>query len=126
MPSRVLRASTARLFEEHQRQQPDRLGLVGHQVDQQPAETDSLLGQLLADQPFTRASGVALVEDQVDDGENGREAVRQVGLFGDPVGDTGVSDLALGPHQSLGHRRLGDQERVRDLGCASARRAAAA
>ena len=33
-----------------------------------------------------------------------------------PVRDAGVTDLVLGPDQALGHRRLGDQERPRDLG----------
>src|SRR5690349_24062188 len=30
--------------------------------------------------------------------------------------DPGVADLALGAHEALGHRRLGDEERARDLG----------
>ena len=37
----------------------------------------------------------------------------------------GRPDLALGAHQPLGHRRLGDEERPRDLAGASARRACA-
>ena len=34
----------------------------------------------------------------------------------DPVGDPGLADLALGPDETLGQGRLGDQERPRDLG----------
>ena len=62
------------------------------------------------------AGGVALVEDQVDDGQHGPEPVGQVGLVRDPVGDPGVADLALGPDQPLGHGRLGHQEGAGDLG----------
>jgi hypothetical protein len=58
---------------------------------------------------------VPLVEDQVDDGEHGRQPPGQVGLGRDAVRDSRVPDLALGPDQPLGHGGLRHQERVRDL-----------
>ena len=105
-----------RLDQQHQGEQPHDLGFVGHQLGQDPAQADGLGAQLLADQGVAGAGRVALVEDQVDDGQHGPEPVREVGLVRDPVGDPGVADLALGPDQPLGHGRLGHQEGAGDLG----------
>jgi hypothetical protein len=102
--------------QQHEGEQPHHLGLVGHELGQEPPEPDGLGAQLLADQPVARAGRAALVEDQVDDGQHGPEAVGELGLAGDPVGDPGVADLALGPDQPLGHGRLGHQEGAGDLG----------
>ena len=46
------------------------LGLVGHQLGERASEPDRLGGEIAA-------AAVALVEDQVDDGEHGGEPVRQ-------------------------------------------------
>ena len=59
---------------------------------------------------------VALVEDEVDDGEHRPQPVGQLGVDGHAVGDVGGPDLVLGPHEPLGHRRLGDEEGPGDLG----------
>jgi hypothetical protein len=56
-----------------------------------------------------------LVEDQVDDRQHGIQPVGQQVLGRHPEGDPGGLDLALGPHQPLGHGRLGDQEGAGDL-----------
>ncbi len=58
---------------------------------------------------------MALVEDEVDDGEDGDQSVRELGLVRDRVRDAGVTDLALRPREPLLHRRLGDEERLRHL-----------
>ncbi len=58
---------------------------------------------------------MALVEDQVDDGEHGGQPAGQIGLRRDAIGDARVPDLGLGPYEPLGHGRLGHQERMRDL-----------
>ena len=42
MPSGATRAGRRDPLQQHQREQPDGLGLVGHQLDQQPAEADRL------------------------------------------------------------------------------------
>src|SRR5919106_1651466 len=61
------------------------------------------------------APGVALVEDQVDDGEHGGKSVGQQVGGRHPKRDPGGPDLVLRAHQSLGHRRLRDQESARNL-----------
>ncbi len=60
----------AGVVQQHQRQQAVHLGLVGHQLGQRAAEPDRLGGEVAA-------AAVALVEDQVDDGEHGGEPVGQ-------------------------------------------------
>ena len=55
---------------------PSDLGLVGHQLGQQAAEPDRLGAQVLAHERVARAGRVALVEDQVDDGEHGAQPRR--------------------------------------------------
>src|SRR2546430_12220857 len=52
----------SRVVQQHHRQQPVRLGLVGHQLDERASEPQRL-GREVA------SAAVALVEDQVDDGD---------------------------------------------------------
>jgi hypothetical protein len=85
-----------------------RLGLVRHQLRECAPEPQRLPRQLAP-------AAVALVEDQVDDRQHGAEPVGQQVVGRHPEGDPGGPDLALGPHQPLGHRRLGHQEGARDL-----------
>ncbi len=69
-------------------------------------------------------SGVAFVEDQVDYGEDGVEALGEFAFAGDGVGDFGVADFALGADQALGHGGGRDQEGSRDfVGFEAAQRA---
>src|ERR1700680_1928996 len=107
--------SRTRLDEEHQRQQSDHLGFVGQQLCQQPHEPDRLRTQCASREGRARACGVPLVEDQVHHGEDRAQPFGKLGFARDAVGNAGVANLALGAHQPLGHRRLGDQERARDL-----------
>ena len=72
------------------------------------AEPDRLAGQVAA-------AAVARVEDQVDDREHGGQPVGQDVVGRHPERDAGGGDLALGPHEALGHRRLRDEERAGDL-----------
>jgi hypothetical protein len=83
-----------------------RLGIVGHQARQQPAEPDRLRAQLAADEPVALGGVVALVEDQVDDGEHAAEAVGQDVVGRHAVGDARRGDLALRAHDPLAHRGL--------------------
>jgi hypothetical protein len=98
----------ARVAHEHQREQAVDLRLVGHQLGQRASEPDRLRGEL-------PAAAVALVEDQVHDREHRREAVGQQVRRRDAERDPGVADLALRAYEPLGHRRLGHEERARDL-----------
>ena len=102
--------SPARVVQQHQREQAEHLGLVGHQHREHLAEPDRLVAQLGA-----RRRPVALVEDQVDDGQHRPEPLGQQVVGRDAERDPGRPDLPLRPHEPLGHRRLGDEERARDL-----------
>ncbi len=104
------------VLEQHQREQAEGLGLVGHQQSQDPAEPDGLGAQLPADQGVAGGGRVALVEHQVQDGQHGLEPLGEHVARRDPVRDVRVPDLPLGPDQPLGHGRLGDQEGPGDLG----------
>ena len=103
-------------MQEHEREQARGLGVVGHQRREEPAEADGLVAELRAHEAVVVARGVALVEHEVDDGEDAGEAVGQRVVGRDAVGDRGLRDLALGADEALGHRRLGHEERARDLG----------
>jgi hypothetical protein len=104
------------LEQQQHRHQTVNLRLVGHQFGECPPEPERL-GRQVA--PAT----VALVEDQVDHGEHGGEPVGQQVVGRHPKRDPCGLDLALGPHQPLGHRRFGDQECASDLaGCQSPER----
>ena len=56
---------------QHQREQAVDLGLVGQQVREEVTEPDRFRGQV-------DAEAVALVEDQVDDGEHDRQALPEL------------------------------------------------
>ena len=107
----------ARVVEQHEREQAGGLGVVGHELraSSRPRRIASS-HRSARTRRVARRGGVALVEDEVDDGEHAGEAVGQLVVGRHAVGDAGVGDLALGAHEALGHRRLGDEERARDLG----------
>jgi hypothetical protein len=98
------------VVEEHEGEQPERLGLVGHQLGEGPGQADRLRGELAADQGIRGRGQVALVEDEVERGEHRGQALRQVLVARDLVGDPGGADLALGAHDPLRHRGLRHQE----------------
>ena len=102
-------------MQEHQRQEAPRLGLVGHQLDQDPTQPDGFGTELATDHAVPGRRAVALVEDQVDDRHHRGQAFGEQVVGRDPEGDAGVPDLPLGPHQPLGHGRIGHQEGSGDL-----------
>ncbi len=80
--------------------------------------------EIHAHQGVAGGRGVALVEDEIDDGGHRLEPLAQELGHRHLVGDAGVADLRLGPDQALGQRRRRHQERARDLlGGQSAQRA---
>ena len=113
------RAVPARVGEQHEREQPDRLGQGGRQGrrggQQHPGQADRLRGELAALGPLTGGCRVALVEHQV----------QHVADDAHPLGELGGVDLAepgtrrldggLRPADALRHRRLGDEEGAGDL-----------
>src|SRR5215211_4331288 len=86
------------------------LRLVGHQLGKGAPEPDRLGRQLAS-------AAVALVEDQVDDGEHGVETVREHMPRRHLERDPRRFDLALGPGEPLRHRLLRNEERAGDLLC---------
>jgi hypothetical protein len=105
----------AGVVQQHERDEPHGLGLVGHQRGHQLGQADRLRAELWAKQLVASGCRVALAEDEVEHGEHDSEPLGQPVVGRDLEGDPGVPDLALGAHQALRHRRLGDQERASDL-----------
>ena len=99
----------ARVVQQHQRQQREYFRLVRHQAGQGPAEVDRFRGEVDA------AAAPALVEDQVDHGEDGRQPVGQLVIGRHGERDARVADLVLGPGQPLAHGLRRDEEGQRDL-----------
>ena len=99
----------ARVVQQHQRQQRECLRLVRHEAGQGPAEVDRLRREV------DPAAAPALVEDQVDHRQDGRQPVGELVIGRHRERDAGVPDLALGPGQPLARGLDRDQERQRDL-----------
>ena len=57
----------ARVVEEHEREQRQRLGLVRHELRQGTGEANGFVREALTHEVGARARGVALVEEQVQD-----------------------------------------------------------
>lgn len=108
------RASGVR--QQHQRQQPRDLPVVGQQRPQHAAQPDRLVGQIDPYRGRARSGQVALVEDQIDDRQDSGQAPGQIVGGRHPVGHVVRSDLGLGAGQPPGHRGLGHQEGLGDLG----------
>jgi hypothetical protein len=104
----------AGVVQEHQGGEAQRLGLIGHQHGEQLREPDRLVAQLAADERVALGGRVALVEDEVQHGEDRADPLGQEMIGRHAEGDAGVPDLGLGAHEALGHRRLWDEERAGD------------
>jgi len=87
-----------------------RLRLVGHQRREHRREPDRFAAQVGA-----HGRAVAGVEDEVDRREDGAQPLREQVLRRHAQRDAGVADLPLRAHEPLRERRLGDEERARDL-----------
>ncbi len=102
--------------EQHERQEPRRLAVVGQQPAEGTGQPDRLAGELRAPEVGAGGGGVAFVEDQVQDVQDHPQPVRLLGLRGHAEGDAALLDGPLGPADALGHGRLGDEEGPGDLG----------
>jgi hypothetical protein len=67
--------------EEHQREEPHRLG-SGQELDQEPAQPDRLAREIVPRRASRRRTRSTLVEDEVDHVEHGVEPVRQLARAG--------------------------------------------
>ena len=61
-----------RVVQEHQREQAERLGLVGHELGEDARQPDRLGRELAPDERLAGRRAVALVEDQVEDPQHAR------------------------------------------------------
>ena len=113
---RALAGRPAGVRQQHQREQADRLGLVGQQLRDDPRQPDRLGAQLAPDQRLTRRRVVALVEHEVEHAQHGLEPVGQPVADGTSYADARLADLLLRPDEPLGERGLGDEEGAGDLG----------
>ena len=105
-----------RILEQHEREQAEDLGLVGHEHGEELREPDRLVAQVGAHEICAGRRRVALVEHEVEHREDGSEPFGQQVVGRDAEGDARGADLSLRSHEALRHRRLGDEERMRDLG----------
>ncbi len=101
------------VVQQHQRQQPGRLRLARHQVDQHPAEPQRLVEQRLVDGAVGPDPPVPRVEHQVEDVQDRRQPRGEVLLKRLQRGANPPQPL-FGPEHPLPHRPLADEERVRD------------
>ena len=99
----------------HQRHQPVDLRLPGLELGQDAPQPQRILAELRPHPVVAGGGRVALVEDEVDDLEDGGEAVRQVGAAGQLEGHPRLRQGPLGPDDALGDGGLRDQEGARDL-----------
>ena len=107
----------AGLGEEHQRQQPGHLAVLRQELADQPREPDRLGGQVVTNRIGVGAGRqIALVEDEEEDGEDARDASREILRGRHPIRDASRLDLGLGPGDPLAHGGLRHQERSGDLG----------
>ena len=106
----------SRVVQQHECKQAQRLRLVGHQNCEQLAQADRLVAELSPDVLVPRRRCVALVEHEVEHREHGPEPVGEEMVGRDPERDAGRPDLPFCTHESLRHRRLGDEKGPRDLG----------
>ena len=90
-------------------------GLVRRQLGQDAPEPQRVLAERRAHPVVTRGRRVALVEDQVDDFEHRRQPCRQLRAARNLEWNLFVGQRALGADDSLGDRRLGDEEGTGNL-----------
>ncbi|OIJ90076.1 hypothetical protein BIV25_32790 [Streptomyces sp. MUSC 14] len=106
----------AGVSEQHQREQPGHLAVLGQLRVHRPGQPDRLAGEVGADQLGARGSGVALVEDQVEHVQHDPQPLLALRALGQGERAAGGTDALLGPADPGRHRGLRHQERARDLG----------
>ena len=104
-----------RLGEQHEREQPEHLGLVRHQIREQAGEADRLGTELVAHEVFACRGEIALVEHEVHHGQHRPRRSGSSASSGTRYGIVVAADLVLRAHETLSHRRLGDEEGAGDL-----------
>ena len=106
----------AGIGQQHQRQQPSDLAIGREEPMHGPRQPDGLVRQIAAVQGCPDAAGVAFVENQIENVENGAQAPGALAFVGHAKRRTGRLDGLFRAADPLRHRRLRDQEGVGDLG----------
>jgi hypothetical protein len=95
---------------QHQRQEAERLGLLGQQRGQQPAQPNAFIGERPARRFAACRIRPALGKCRIDGIEHGCQPRRELAALGHGQGNAGFGNLALGAHQALAHGRGRGQE----------------
>ena len=90
-------------------------GFGGDEFGEDAAEAEGFFAEGGAEPVVAGGGGVAFVEDQVDDFEDGGEAGGELGAAGNFEGDVGFGEGAFGADDALGDGGLGDEEGAGDL-----------
>ena len=104
-----------RIMQQHHREQSARLGLVGHQRDQDTGQANRLRAEIGSQQAFAGARCITFVEYEVDNRHHGIETLRQQLRRRHLVGNPRRANLAFGANQPLRHRGRRGQERACDF-----------
>ena len=110
------------VMEEHERENPERLGFVRHELTQQTAQPHGLVAKITPDHSRPARGAVSLVEQQVQHPEYTHRPLREELARRHPIGNPGIPDLVFGPHQPFGHGLLRHQEGAGDLDGGQARK----
>ena len=99
--------------EQHQREQPTDLGLVGHQLVELAGEVDGAAAEVTAG--VVTPAGVPRGEYQIHHREHAAQALGQLVVGRHPERDARRADLLLRTRQPRRHRRLRHEECLGDL-----------
>ena len=94
---------------------PSTSGSSGMSAASELPQPDGLVAELAADERFSAGRRVPLVEREVEDAEDRAEPLGEEVVRRHAERDAGLADLALRAHEPLRERRLGNEERARDL-----------
>ena len=114
VPFRSRPRQATRFVKQHEREQAEGFR-VGLQFHQQPSEANGLAREIGPRQRRSGSCGVSLVEDEVDDREDGPDSLGQVGGGRDGERNTRIANFGLTSHDSLRHRCRCDQKRPGDF-----------
>mmetsp|Transcript_10615 Transcript_10615/g.43447 ORF Transcript_10615/g.43447 Transcript_10615/m.43447 type:complete len:336 (-) Transcript_10615:900-1907(-) len=99
---------------QHQRQQPQRLGLLRQQRGHEPGQPDRFVGEFAATWVGAGRVGPGIGVGGVDGRQHGAQAFAKRLRIGQLQSDAGLADLGLGTDQALAHRGGCDQKGIGD------------
>src|SRR5213082_2856515 len=105
----------ARRLDLEQRHEAVNLGLVRHQLGEDPGQPEGVVAQRRPHPLVAGGRRVAFVEHEIEDFEHRREARRELSPAGDLERDARLAQGSLGADNALGDGRLGHEKRPGDL-----------